>query len=113
MMDTMRILLANEPLAYREVIAAALLALRPQHEVFIVAPEELDSEVTRLAPQMVVCSRFSAVVQAIALAWVMLYPDGASHAVVSIAGASRTVGDIEFNSILSIVDHTEQLAEPG
>ncbi len=113
MMDTMRIVLANEPLSYREVMAAALGALRPQHQVFLVAPDDLDNEVTRLAPEMVVSSRSSAVVQGIARAWVMLYPDGASHAVVSIDGVRSTVEDMEFNSLLTIVDRTEQLTEPG
>ena len=113
MLEQMRIVLANEPRSYREVIAAAFQALRPHHEVFVVAPDELDHEVRRLAPHMVVCSQVSSVVQAVALAWILLYPGGTSHAEVFEDGTHTTLADVNFSNLISIMDRTEHLAENG
>ncbi len=110
-MDDLRILLANEPRAYREVMAGAVQQLRPQHEVVAVAPDDLDAEVLRLDPQLVLCSHLTPAVQAHPLTWVMLYPGGETRAEISIGGEHTTVGDLEFNSLLSIIDQTEHLAQ--
>ena len=109
-MDDMRILLANEPRAYREVMAAVFQQLLPQHQVLTVAPDDLDAEVVRLDPQLVLCSSLTPAVQAHPLVWVMLYPGGETRAEISIGGEHTTVGDLEFNSLLSIIDQTECLA---
>ena len=110
-MTNMCILVANEPRAYREVMAAAFHELRPQHDVITVAPDDLDAEVVRLDPQLVLCSRLTPTVQAHPLAWVMLYPDGETRAEICIAGQFSTVADLEFSSLLAIIDQTEDLAQ--
>jgi hypothetical protein len=109
-MDNIRILVANEPRSYREVIAAAVHELRPHAEVITVEPADLDREVVHLEPHLVLCSRLTEVVETRTLAWVLLYPDGEARAVISIAGQRRTVANFAFCSLLSIVDQTEQLA---
>ena len=110
-MDTMRILLANEPRAYREVIAAAFQQLRPQHEVTTVAPNDLDAEVVRLDPQFVLCSRLTPGVQTRPIAWVMLYPEGEPWAMIYMEGQRTTVPNLEFSRLLAIIDQTEELAQ--
>jgi hypothetical protein len=55
----MRVLVANEPTIYLEVISAAFRVLRPGVEVFTAKPEDLDLEFSRLRPQLVVCSRLT------------------------------------------------------
>jgi hypothetical protein len=55
----MRVLVANEPTIYREVISAAFRVLRPCIQVFTAEPEELDQEFSRLQPQLVVCCRLT------------------------------------------------------
>src|SRR5690348_11650951 len=55
-MNSIRILVANEPRAYRDVMAAAFQILCPQHEVISIVPEELDTAVARLDPHLVLCS---------------------------------------------------------
>ena len=107
----MRVLLANEPRAYREVIAAALQARRRHVDVVAVEPAGLDGAVARLAPHLVVCSRPPEAVPVGPLAWVVLYPGGAPQAVVSIAGHRTTVEGIDFDGLLAIVDRTERLAQ--
>ena len=105
----MRILLANEPRAYREVIAAAFQALRPNHEVISVAPDDLDAEVERLDPEFVLCSRLTPAVLQHPRSWVVLYPDGETQAVICVDGRRTTTGDVEFEQLLAIIDQTEGL----
>ena len=109
-MLNMRILLANEPRAYREVIAAAFQALRPNHEVISVSPDDLDAEVERLDPEFVLCSQLTPAVQQHPRSWVVLYPDGQTQAVICVDGQRTTAGDVEFDQLLAIIDQTEGLS---
>jgi hypothetical protein len=105
---TARILLANEPRLYRDVIAGALRAVRPHLEVIVVEPEDLDREVVRLAPDLVLCSQLTEVVETRPLAWVVLYPDMEMRAVIAIAGQRHTVdADFPFTSLLSVIAEVE------
>jgi hypothetical protein len=105
----MCILVANEPRSYRDVIADALRVQRPHLQVIVAEPEDLDREVVRLSPNMVLCSRLTAAVETHALAWVVLYPNAETRAVISIAGHCRTVGtDLPFPHLLSVIDEVER-----
>ncbi len=106
-MDNVRILVANEPSAYRDVIAAAFRVLRPAAAVRAVAPEALDDEVLRGMPQLVICSELSEIVQTRVCAWVLLYPSGAARVVTSVAGQRATTTDIAFEEMLALVDQLE------
>ena len=110
-MGKMRILIANEPRAYREVIGAAFQALRPHLDVTIADPADLDAEIARLDPHLVFCSQLTEAVQQVPLAWVMLYPDGEVRAEISIGGQRIAVADIEFERLLAIADEVEVLAQ--
>lgn len=100
----LKVMLANEPRAYREVISAVFKALRPDVEVFTVEPEDLDREFQRRVPQLVIFSRLTGLVSRDAYAWIGLYPGGAAHAVVSVAGARTTHEDMDLETLLSILD---------
>jgi hypothetical protein len=104
----MRILVANEPRSYREVIASTLQVLRPHLEVILVEPEDLDRNVVRLAPNLVLCSRLTEVVETRSRAWVVLYPDMEMRAVIAIAGQRHAVAaDFPFTSLLSVIAELE------
>src|ERR687893_3084450 len=90
-MNGARVLVACELKSYREAIASAFRVLRPDVEVFEVEEEDLDREVERLAPDLVVCSRLSASVEDHAPNWIELYPDWEAHSVISVLGESSTV----------------------
>jgi hypothetical protein len=109
----MRVLIANDPRVYRELIADALLRLRPLVEVSIAEPEEFDRAVELLRPHLVICSRTSAAVQAMCLRWVVLYPDGEDRAEVGGGGAGRWAARLLYGvglaDLLSVVDETEFL----
>lgn len=107
-MEKMRILVANDPCTYREAITDVLRELRPHIEVNAIEPDALDSEVGRVDPHLVVCSRITTAMNAL-LAWVMLYPEGENRAVISTAGEQVTVDGVGFGDLLSTIDRIEVL----
>ena len=109
-MDPIRIVVANEPCAYREVIAAAMRELRPQLEVLDVEPHELDGVVARLAPAVVICSRLGEVVETRTPVWVLLYPDGEDRATISVAGRRTHHAGMAFGQLLAAIDQSAQVA---
>ncbi len=106
-------LVANEPRTYREVLVHALRNLRPQAEVRIVEPEDLDAGIRDFRPHLVVCSRGCTAVQDGVLTWVTLYPGDENRAEVVTAGGRAMLVGIQFDHFLSIVDGTELLYRFG
>jgi hypothetical protein len=88
-MNGTRVLVACELQAYRQAVAATFRELRPDVEVFEVEEEDLDREVERLGPDLVVCSRLTARVEDHAP-----YPDWEAHSVISVLGERSTVEEI-------------------
>ena len=103
----MRILVANAPPAYQEVIASALRSLRPHLDVRTSAPEGLDDAILSEVPDFVICSRMSEVVQTRTPAWLLLYPDGDSLTVHSLHGRQASAADLAFDDLLALVDRAE------
>jgi hypothetical protein len=108
-MDKFRVLVANELRYYREVVANAVLMFRPEVEVKIVEPSDLDSSILQLAPDLVVCSRITPTIRTRCSAWVELYPDEEPLAIVCINGQGSTVNDIELDGLLSIIDQAKNV----
>lgn len=105
----MRILLANEPRAYRDVISGTVEALRPGFEVLTAEPAKLDEEVLRLSPHLVICSRVTPVVESKAPVWIELYPGHASGAVVELQGEREAILEMDFEKLLSTIDRAGSL----
>ncbi len=113
-MSRTRVLVASELQSYRQALAAAFRELRPGVEVFEVEEDDLDREVERLAPDLVVCSRLSERVEDRVPNWVELYPGCGSRSVVSQRGERSTFEEIELSDLLSIVDSTgSEPVRPG
>jgi hypothetical protein len=102
--ESKRIVVANEPRSYREAMAVACRALRPEVEVILADPADLDAEVTRLDPQLVLCSRLTEGLRTGSRAWVVLYPGGETLAVIQIAGHCVTTGDLGFAALAAAID---------
>lgn len=98
------VLVANDPGAYRDAISRALRIMRPDVEVFDVAPAELDSEYARVRPALTVCSRLTSVVESGRSDWIELYPGGGSLAHLRVEGERVTLTHPDFDAILSLVD---------
>ena len=101
--------MANAPRAYRKVLAAVLQTHCPQVEV-IVVQEALDEAVDRL-PTFVVRNELTDRVQTRPLAWVLLYADGESRAVLGITQPQVSVTNVEFHHILASVHAAEVMAQ--
>ena len=105
-----RLLMANEPRAYREGIAAVIGQLRSGVEVRTVEPDAMDGSILRFHPDMVVCSRATEALKGLVRVWVELYPEHAEHSVASIGGRRTEYAEIQLPDLLSIVDRAEELA---
>ncbi len=111
-MDTIRIVVANELRSYRDVLVAALSCLRPDAQVASVEPDELDTEIARLMPHLVLCSKLTTAVEGVP-GWVVLYPGHETRAEICIGGERQTVGDVQFDSLLGVVDSIKRHARLG
>jgi hypothetical protein len=109
-MNGARVLVACEPRSYREAIAAAFRLLRPGVAVFEAEEENLDREVGRLVPDLVVCSVLTASVEHRVPNWVELYPGHGSRSVVSLHGQRSTVEEIQLSDLLSVMDRADPCA---
>ena len=105
----MRVLVANEPRSYREVMAGALRRLRPLVEVVVAEPTDLDHEVLLHAPDLVVCSSLTEAVESGVSCWVVLYPGGDSRVEINLSGECSTSPGIDFEGLLSVFDRAESL----
>ncbi len=99
-----RVVVANEPRSYREAMAVACRVLRPEVEVILAEPVDLDAAVLRLDPHLVLCSRLTEGLRTGSRAWVVLYPEGAARAVISVAGHCVTTGDLGFAALAAVID---------
>lgn len=104
-----RLLMANEPRAYREVIAEAVRDLRPDVEVMTVEPGEIDDTTSNFKPDMVICSVVTEMVKRDVLVWVELYPEFSPQSVISVKGETSKVDEIQLADLLCVVDRAERL----
>ena len=108
-MEQPRIVLANEPRAYRDVMAAAFRSLRPELEIVTVEPDELGAYLAQCEPAVVVYSREGDGLPPRVFAWVLLYPEGENRATVSVAREETSYADMEFDDLLGVLDRTVAL----
>src|ERR671933_2929616 len=91
----MRILIANEPDMYREVIVAVLDELTPDIEIFASDPDDLEGEFLRVQPHLVVCSRATKTWSVRRPRGSSSTPVGTSHAVVK----SASMALVEYSPV--------------
>ena len=109
----MRIIVANDPRSYREVIAAAFSGARPELELITVEADDLDEAIVRLQPEFVVCSRIREILETRSAAWVLLYPDGRSLVITNVDGRRTEADDCNFEDLLLTVQNVEGLGRTG
>ncbi|MGB3681908.1 MAG: hypothetical protein WA990_05425 [Rubrobacteraceae bacterium] len=106
----MRILITIAPLSYRQVLMLTLRRLRPQVEVILARPKDLDEEVERLAPELVVCNTATQRVRDGTASWVEILFQNGLGANVCVGEATSTLEEVGTEDLLRIVDETERLA---
>jgi hypothetical protein len=109
MVVVVRVLVALELRTYREAIASALQHSRPRAAVSVSDPEDLDSEMERVEPHVVICSQSTQPVRDGALGWVKLLIVGQElRAVVNVKGlASTIVSNIHLSQLVALIDRAE------
>jgi hypothetical protein len=102
-----RVLLANEPRSYREVIAEVVRRLLSGVEAITVEQDELDDAIGRFAPDLIICSNVTATVMSSAPIWVDLYPGYGARAIVSVDGSREEFAEIQLADLLSLVHRAD------
>lgn len=103
-----KILVAVEPRAYRTTIGRAIQILRPHLEVTVVEPDELQAEVARLDPALVISSQPKPAMSDDGPAWVEYHPYEEASASVRIGGRCARLYEPGLNDLLSVVDEAER-----
>ena len=98
------VLLANEPRAYREVLAAALGDLRPDIDFVVLEPIKLDRVVRQMHPTVVICDEATPVVCDHSEVWLELYPDQGSRSVLGFRSERSLIEDVQLSDIITIID---------
>jgi hypothetical protein len=98
------ILVANHPVTYREVLAASLAALYPNLRVVQTEPEGLAAALANGAPLLVVCSRPVEGRRRAGRSTIVLYPEGANEAVLTIGERSWLLPNPQLADVLAAVD---------
>ena len=100
---------AEDYRAYGEVIAAGIQILRPQVEVATATPAEVEGEVGRFDPQVVVCGASAPADPGDVPVWVELPVEPQRPARIRVGARQRTSVNLDLEGLLAIVDEAEEL----
>ena len=106
-----RVLVAfgDEHRAYREVIAAGIRMLRPGTEVATATPAEIEGEIGRFGPWVVVCGVPGIPDPGDRPAWVELPAEPNRPAKVRVGAHRRESTNLALSGLLAIIDGAEEL----
>jgi len=99
-----QILVANEPLVYRDVLGSVLPRLRPSLRVLLVDPAELDAATARLRPRLVICSELTDSIRQFATTSLVLDPHDANCAILDVDGQHQVLRNLRLTDLLAAVD---------
>ena len=89
---------------YRETIAAAFRILRPETEVKSTTLEELEGELERFDPQVVICSGHKEIEPGIRLAWIELSMDPTMPNKISVGGRHFERTNPTMEELLEVIE---------
>jgi hypothetical protein len=104
--QSMRILIANTPLMYRESLALAVHQHNPNFEVMIADPASMDGEAERFAPHALIRDDDGIEVASPdgVMCWVGIIIDNHLHARISLNGKVSEVHDVSLYELLAALD---------
>ncbi len=107
----MRILVANTPRMYRESLALSIQKHRPDFEVLIADPKDLDGHVERLSPDALVRDDDGIETGAPdgVVCWVGIIINNHLNARISVDGRISEIHDVSLEEFLAALDETEEL----
>lgn len=103
MTDSLRILIANEPRAYREALGGMLRQVLFDAEVRMTGADRVEEAFQTFSPHLVICSTRMEQVLARAHAWILLYPDDADLAVVYLEAQQSIIPRVSVDDLLAVV----------
>ena len=113
--DAMRILIAYEDShrSYGQTLAGAIRGLRPVVETAVVQVRELEAEVGRFDPHLVVCNRPNTIYPGGRLAWLRLSDEPEEPSEFCLAGRRWGAENPGLDEVLAFIEETEKLLRPG
>ena len=99
-----QILVANEPLIYRDVLSSELPRLRPGLTVLLVDPADLDEALAQLRPRLVICNEVTDSIRQFAAAALVLDPHGTHRAILAVEGQQQVLLNPRLTDLLAAVD---------
>ena len=113
--DAMRILIAYEDShrSYGQTLAGAIRGLRPVVETAVVQVRELEAEVGRFDPHLVVCNRPNTIDPGSRLAWLRLSDEPEEPSEFCLAGRRWGAENPGLDEVLAFIEETEKLLRPG
>jgi hypothetical protein len=112
----MRILIANTPLMYREILALAIHHHDPDFEVMIADPATMDGEVERFAPHALVRDDDGTEIGAPdgVVCWVGIVAEDNAKARISIDGRVSEIHEVSMDELLAALDEAaKSVSEDG
>jgi hypothetical protein len=94
---------------YREVIAAGICVLRPRTEVETAPMRELEEQIERFDPQLVICSRPNTLASRRCAGWVELPLDPTRPTKICVAGRYSKRINPAIDVLIAVIDEVEQL----
>ena len=100
------ILIANQLASYRESIAMVFRLSLPDLDVYEAESADLNREVVRLRPELVICSRVTPLVEERVPNWIELYPDCEVYSTFHVDGEISTTEHVELSDLLAVVERS-------
>jgi hypothetical protein len=102
-MSGIDVLVGNNLPLYREVLVSAFRAMRPDLAVESVSDVDLDAEILRLRPSLVICSSASQTIRDLCPAWILLFPGERDEAIVTVAGKESVLPHAGISELLAVI----------
>lgn len=104
-----RIVIANSPRMYRESLAISIIREHPQFEVLIVPPHELDGQVERFKPHVLINDGADTDAPDGVLLWIGIMIDDHLNARIAVNGKISELRDISFTDLLAALDEVTEI----
>jgi hypothetical protein len=105
----MRVLIAITPAMYQQILALFLKERRPSAEAETTDLANLNPEVERFGPDLLICHKTSTEVRKGVFSWIEIRYTDSMDAIVSIERKATRIEDVKIEDLLATLHETEEL----